>query len=214
MTHHLYPGLFVTLDGMAGAGKTTTARLLSHDLRARAHRVHITAEPTQSDLGELARHGTDRYAGRCLACLIAADRYYHLHTEIHPRLARGEIVVCDRYVASSYVLQQVDGVPRDFVASLNAGTDRPDLAVTLLAEPEVAAARIAARGAHDRFQSGVAASRREAVLYRETSEHLAGWGIQVLTIDTTQRDTGSVVRQLADYITERVRLPSRQEAPA
>lgn len=211
MTDRGYPGLFVALDGMAGAGKTTIAHALGRDLRARGHRIHVTAEPTRDELGELARHGTDRYSGRCLACLIAADRYHHLHTEIRPCLARGEIVICDRYVASSYVLQQIDGVPRDFIASLNADADRPDLTVTMLVDPEVAAARIAVRGAHDRFQSGITASRQEAALFLDVSSHLARDGIPLLTIDTTQRDTGSVVRQLAEHITEFGRPRSSEE---
>ena len=48
--------------------------------------------------------------------MIAADRYHQLATEIRPRVQQGEIVLCDRYVASSYVLQQMDGVPLPFIS--------------------------------------------------------------------------------------------------
>src|SRR5690606_40533710 len=80
------------------------------------------------------------------AWLIAADRYHHLATEIRPRVQQGEIVLCDRYVASSYVLQQMDGVPLPFIECLNGHSDRPDLAVMLLTDAAEAAARVAARG--------------------------------------------------------------------
>ena len=149
MTEGSHPGFFVPLDGMAGAGKTTTVRLLGAHLHDLGYRVHTTAEPTRDHLGALARRETDRYRGTALACLIAADRYHHIETEIHPRLQRGQIVLCDRYVTSSYVLQQIDGVPLGFLEGLNAGADRSDLAVILLTAPEIAAARIAGRGAHD-----------------------------------------------------------------
>lgn len=65
------------------------------------------------------------------ACLVAADRYHCLATEIRSALAAGKIVLCDRYVASSYVLQHLDGVPIEFIEALNADANRPDLAVIL-----------------------------------------------------------------------------------
>jgi dTMP kinase len=209
-----HPNLFVTLDGMAGAGKTTTIRLLGPYLRDLGFRVHLAAEPTQGALGALARRDTDLYRGFSLACLVAADRYHHLETQIRPRLREGEIVICDRYVASSYVLQQMDGVPLPFIESLNNHTNRPDLAVMLVADPAIAAARIAARGAHDRFQAGISRSRVEAEMYQDTASYLARRGIPVLTIDTTSRDRREVMAQIAERITESGRGPNDQIAPA
>lgn len=195
-------GLFITFDGMAGAGKTTAVGLLGGYLRDLGYQVHTTAEPTRDTLGKLARRETDRYRGRALACLIAADRYHHVETEIRPRLQRGEIVLCDRYVASSYVLQQIDGVSLEFIEALNRGVDLPDLAVMLLADPEETASRIAVRGAHDRFQSGVNASRTEAGMYSEVASGLHRQGLPVVTVDTTRRDPQAVVQLLAERIAE------------
>ncbi len=102
-----------------------------------------------SELGELARYKTDLYQGHALACLIAADRYHQLATEIRPRVQQGS-VLCDRYMASSYVLQQMDGVPLPFIESLNGHADRPDLAVMLLTDAAEAAARVASARYPDR----------------------------------------------------------------
>ncbi|EHK88714.1 thymidylate kinase [Saccharomonospora azurea SZMC 14600] len=205
-----HPSLLVTLDGMAGAGKTTTVRLLGPHLRNMGYRVHTTAEPTSDMLGELARHNTDLYRAESLACLVAADRYHHLETEIEPHLQEGEIVVCDRYIASSYVLQQLDGVPLAFVDALNSRARRPDLAVLLVTDPAVAASRVAVRGAHDRFQGGISASKAEAGMYSAAASYLSRLGTPaVLVIDTTNQELRQVVETIAQRIADRLAEPSR-----
>jgi dTMP kinase len=85
---------------------------------------------------------------------VAADRCHHLATEIRPQLAAGRIVLCDRYVASSCCTD--DAVPIEFIEALNAAADVPDLAVILTAHPAVNIRRIERRGAHSRFEAGIA----------------------------------------------------------
>ena len=116
------PGLFVTLDGPGGAGKSTTTTQLAALLTQRGYPVHATTQPSRGELGQIARHRSNIYRGHALACLVAADRYHHLRTDIRPRKAAGDVVVCDRYVAASLVLQRMDGVPLDFLETLNRGT--------------------------------------------------------------------------------------------
>lgn len=209
--HH---GVFVTLDGPGGAGKSTTTRHLHELLVRRGYRVHATTEPSRGQLGEIARHGTDRYTGHALACLIAADRYHHLASEIRPQLASGAIVLSDRYVASSYVLQRMDGVPVNYIDTLNAAADVPDLAVILAADPDVTAARIARRGTHSRFEAGAHTSRVESELYDEAAVRLAEHGYPLLTIDTTRTPIAAVVGQLAERIAALVGLPHSQQDTA
>lgn len=83
--------------------------------------------------------------------------------------------------------------------------------VMLLTDAAEAAARVAARGVHDRFQAGISTSRIEARMYRDAASYLAGRGVPVLTIDTTRRDPRGVVEQVAERITENTQGPSDQD---
>ncbi|MEV7042206.1 dTMP kinase [Amycolatopsis sp. NPDC051061] len=207
-------GLFVTIDGPAGVGKTTTTRLLREYLGKRGYQVYATTQPSHGVLGDTARHNTDTYRGYTLACLVAADRYHHLEQEVRPQLAAGSIVVCDRYVASSYVLQCMDGVPLPFVEAINLAADVPDLAVILQAPPEVTAARVAGRGAHDRFHTGEESSRRESELYEQAAERLARRRFPVLAVDTSGASPVKIAAYLADRIAELVEGPAAEVASA
>ncbi|MGH3871433.1 MAG: dTMP kinase [Pseudonocardiaceae bacterium] len=139
-------GTLITLDGPGGVGKSTAARLITDTLASAGLPVHATAQPSREPLGELARHGTDTYRGMVLACLCAADRHHQLDVEIKPALREGRIVVCDRYVASSLVLQGLDGLSADTVWQLNHGVYRPDLAIILNADPTIIDRRLRGRG--------------------------------------------------------------------
>lgn len=213
MTRH-HQGLFVAIDGPAGTGKTTLTRALTERLTRDGYEVHATTQPSRAQLGEIARHGTDTYRGHALACLVAADRYHQLRTEIHPHRADGRIVLCDRYVASSYVLQTMDDVPPAFINNLNAAADRPDLTIILTADPAVAAARVRRRGAHSRFHTDITSSRTEAALYRDAVAYLKTQGQAVLTLDTTRASTDQLVDVITRKLTPLARLPRPEQATA
>ncbi|MET8006269.1 dTMP kinase [Nonomuraea glycinis] len=177
-------GLFVTLDGPGGAGKSTLAALIAGRLTAAGRPTLATREPSLSLIGVLAREHTDIIGGAALACLVAADRYQHLATEIRPALASGSTVICDRYVPSSYVLQQLDGVPLDFIRRLNDLADRPHLALLVTAAPSILERRLAKRGAHSRFEHQ-GSSSREAHLYDDLAAGaLAADGFRLHRVDT------------------------------
>jgi dTMP kinase len=88
-------GLFISIDGPSGAGKSTIVHHLAQMLVARGENVHVTAEPSTGPIGALARELTETVTGHALACLYAADRYHHIHTEIRPHLESGSTVVSD-----------------------------------------------------------------------------------------------------------------------
>ena len=193
-------GLLVSIDGPGGSGKSTVAAIVASRLADHGLAVHWTREPSPTPLGQLIRAGTDDYAGMTLACLVAGDRHHHLAAEIRPAVVAGQIVICDRYLPASLVLQRMDGISWDVILQLNQGADRPALAVILNGSPAVIAARLAARGAHSRFERQPGSSQTESDLYTDTAARLAQAGWPVCTIDITTRSAD----QAAMIVTDRI----------
>jgi dTMP kinase len=99
----------------------------------------------------------------------------------------GETVISDRYIPSGLVMQRFDGIDPAFLWHLNSEADRPDLAVILEADPENIAERLAARGAHNRFQLTPGSSHAEVHFYRQATERLIQAGFDVLRVDCNKR---------------------------
>ena len=201
------PGALITLDGSGGVGKSTAARLVAEMLTAAGVQVHATVQPSRAPLGELARHGTDIYRGMALACLCAADRHHQLATEIVPALREGQVVVCDRYVASSLVLQGLDGLSAEVVWQLNHDVYRPDLSVILTGDAAVIDARLRARGGHSRFERVEDNSEMETGLYVHAVVELQqrGWPVAALdtTIDSPETIAASIVSLIQHVLIEK-----------
>ena len=193
-------GLFISIDGPGGSGKSTVAALVASRLACHGLAVHQTREPSPTPLGQLIRASTDEYAGMALACLVAGDRHHHLATEIRPSLAAGQIIICDRYLPASLVLQRMDGISWDVILQLNHGADQPDLAVIINGSPAVIAARLAARGRHSRFERQLGSSQVESDLYTDTAARLTQANWPVCTIDITTRSAD----QAAMIVTDRI----------
>ncbi|MEE6273760.1 dTMP kinase [Georgenia wangjunii] len=155
-------GLFVALEGGDGAGKTTQARLLGDWLGTRGREVVLTREPGGTALGRVLReallHGEDLDA-RTEALLFATDRAHHVHSLVRPALARGAVVVTDRYIDSSVAYQGgARGLGEQEVRDLSLWATRglmPHVTVVLDLDPAAAAARRA--GAPDRLEREAAA---------------------------------------------------------
>jgi dTMP kinase len=187
------PGRFIVVDGPSGVGKSTVTTLLGQRLSAAGHDVLTTSEPSNGPIGELARGGTYDYRGLALACLLAADRYHHLAAQVHPALAAGRVVVCDRYVPSSLVLQHLDGVPDTFIWQLNASADKPDLTILLIGEDEMCRRRAEQRGTYSRFHGGLGG---EGAAYRRIAPSLRDRGCR-----TQVHDIGEAsAEQVADAV--------------
>jgi len=141
--------VFVTLEGIDGSGKSTVAALLADRLRADGYDVVLTREPGGTALGEAIRelvlHGA-HVAPWAEAALYAASRGQHVDEVIRPALARGAVVVCDRYLDSSVAYQGIGrGLGLERVLELNlavVGGLLPDVTVLLRLGPAEAAARL------------------------------------------------------------------------
>jgi dTMP kinase len=102
-------GLFITLEGGDGSGKSTQAALLEQWLHTENRTVVRTREPGGTDFGtevrEIVLHSRGHISPRAEALLYAADRAHHISTKVRPALERGDVVIQDRYLDSSVAYQ-------------------------------------------------------------------------------------------------------------
>jgi dTMP kinase len=155
-------GLFITLEGGDGSGKSTQAELLSGWLRERGRTVLRTREPGGTDVGnevrEIVLHHRGDIAPRAEALLYAADRAHHIASTVRPALARGEVVIQDRYLDSSVAYQGVgrvlDPVEIRELSLWAAEGLLPDLTILLDLDETVARTRLdSARTRYDRLEA-------------------------------------------------------------
>lgn len=142
-------GLFVTFEGVDGAGKSTQLRGAAAALQARGLDVVATREPGGSPGAEeiralLVSGEPGRWSAETELLLFNAARRDHLERTIEPALARGAVVLCDRYVDSTRAYQSAarggDAKLVEDLHRLTIGRD-PDLTLIFDLDPEVAAAR-------------------------------------------------------------------------
>ncbi|PWC04862.1 dTMP kinase [Agromyces badenianii] len=155
-------GLFITLEGGDGSGKTTQAELLGAWLTEAARTVVRTREPGGTDVGvevrEIVLHHRGDIAPRAEALLYAADRAHHVATVVRPALDRGDVVIQDRYIDSSVAYQGAGRVldPTAVRGLSEWATEglRPDLTILLDLDAGSARARLDdARTRYDRLEA-------------------------------------------------------------
>jgi dTMP kinase len=151
---HTTTGVFVCFEGGEGAGKSTQARALATSLEQRGFRTLLTFEPGDTPVGKEVRRivldpATGELSDRTEVLLYAADKAEHVDTVVLPALARGEVVITDRYVDSTLAYQgagrtlaagEVEQVARWATRDL-----RPHLTVVLDVDPEHGFGRFAER---------------------------------------------------------------------
>lgn len=142
-------GLFISFEGIDGAGKTTQARLLAEWLTGRGHVVTALREPGGTCVAERIReillYSKDEIDPRAELLLFLASRAQNTAERIRPALAQGHIVICDRYADSSVAYQgHGRGLGADEVRALSmfaSGGLAPDLTLLLDLSPEAGLAR-------------------------------------------------------------------------
>ena len=154
-------GLFLSFEGIDGSGKSTQARLLADTLRKEGHEVVLTREPGGSpgaeEIRKLVLEGEpDRWSAETEILLFTAARRDHLERIILPALARGQIVICDRFADSTRMYQGLSrGDLRDVVDQLHElmiGRE-PDLTLLIDMDPDTGLSRALGRqGSEERFE--------------------------------------------------------------
>lgn len=174
-------GVFITLEGTEGTGKSTQAALLGEELSRLGKNVVLTREPGGTKLGEdlraiLLGHSHAGLSARAELFLYMADRAQHVDEVIAPALAEGKIVICDRFIDATVAYQGFGrGLARETIEFLNreATSGRmPDLTLLLeMPDVEGGLARALKRnsedgtgGREDRFE------REEMAFHRRVQE--------------------------------------------
>ena len=153
-------GLFITLEGPEGAGKTTQLARLEARLRGTGRRVTVTREPGGTPLGlrvrEVVLDPALDMEPLSEFLLYSASRAQLVHDVLRPALERGDVVLCDRYFDSSLAYQGAGrGLPLPLLRGLTrevTGGLTPDLTVLLDLDPAVGLQRAALRGQPDRLE--------------------------------------------------------------
>lgn len=149
-------GFLLVIEGIDGAGKSTLARALASWLRERGRVVVIDREPTDGPHGRALRESakTGRLSAEAELDLFLKDRREHVERVIAPALARGEVVILDRYYFSTAAYQGARGLdPAAIIAANEAFAPVPDLVLLLDIDPARGHSRIGSRGdAPDDFE--------------------------------------------------------------
>ena len=148
-------GVFITIEGVEGSGKSTQLLRLSERLRRLGLPVVVSKEPGGTALGRelrrllLERHGSgETWCPEAELLLFYADRAQHLETVIRPSLAEGKIVLVDRFEDSTRAYQGASGVAESSLDRLNELVLRglkPHLTVLLDMNPELSLQRVEVR---------------------------------------------------------------------
>ncbi|MBO1349401.1 MAG: dTMP kinase [Hormoscilla sp. GUM202] len=152
-------GKLIVFEGTEGSGKTTQIHLLYQWLRCWTDRVAVTREPGGTPLGEKLRQillADSDLGGMTELLLYAADRYLHVEEFIKPQLAKGTIVLCDRFTDSTLAYQGYGrGLSLSKIEQLNQMASfglHSDLTLWLDLDVEVGLLRTRQRGKADRME--------------------------------------------------------------
>ncbi len=150
-------GLFITFEGTEGCGKSTQVSLLAEHLRSLGKIVRTLREPGGTPIGEEIRHTLKHslhnhaMTAEAELLLMNASRAQIVREVIRPALAKGEIILCDRFYDSTTAYQgygrQLDLPMVNAIIDVAVGDTRPDLTLLLQVPPAISAERLLARQA-------------------------------------------------------------------
>lgn len=155
-------GLFITLEGIEGVGKTTHAQFIKELLEQSGHRTVLTREPGGTPTGESIRnillHSSKQHISDLAELLLMfSARAQHLDEVIIPALQAGKIVLCDRFTDATYAYQgggrEMDRRQIQVLEALVQRGLKPDLTLLFDTPVEVGLARANGRSQADRFES-------------------------------------------------------------
>lgn len=209
----LKKGLFITLEGGEGSGKTTLAKKLKEYYESLSYEVVLTREPGGTELGEKIRNYVvnEELNSTTELLLFSAVRRNHILTKILPALDSGKIVICDRYITSTFVYQGIMGkIPLGIVDQFQDITitppDRgrsiyPDIEILLDIDPEVGLKRIENRDGNNKFDlKGINYHKRVNKAYKEIFHNSRYNKSEISYIIDASNDQSVIESQARNYI--------------
>jgi len=191
---------FIVLEGIDGSGTTTQMHLLADALTARSISCATTAEPTDGPIGRTIRailRGELAVDPTTVAWLFAADRNEHLYGAdgILSKLAKGDIVISDRYVLSSLAYQGTTCGMR-LPIQLNRHFPAPGLTILFDIDPRVSLERIASRNSIDIYETlDLQARIRQMYLRMADRLERAGWNILRIDAGLSLEDVHKIIHK-------------------
>lgn len=194
-------GLLIVFEGLDQSGKQTQAEGLRDAVRARERECLLLSFPDYSttighEISE-ALHGRRDYAADTLQLLYIANRY-EKRGDMMSALARGAVIVCDRYMASSVAYGEAQGLDPEWLSDTQRFLPRPDLTIVLDIDPETAVRRKSA--GRDRYERDLALLSRVRTSYHRQAGQ-AGW--LLLDGDRSKADVMADVTRAVAMLLER-----------
>jgi len=156
-------GHFISFEGGEGCGKSTQARLLAERLRAAGRKVLLTREPGGTAIGDEIRKilqynkSSHNMTSECELLLFSASRAQHVREVIQPAVARGEVVICDRFLDSTTAYQGYGrALPLELIAKVHqlaVGDCLPHLTLLIDVDPKIGLERARGRELFDRMEN-------------------------------------------------------------
>ncbi|ATR93399.1 dTMP kinase [Porphyromonas gingivalis] len=189
--------MFIAIDGPNGVGKSTIAETVQKEMADRG--IILTREPSDTGFGQYVKANEGAYSGEHYGMLIASDRRYHIDTIIKPNLDNGKVVICDRYIASSLVLQRFDGVSTRKIWEMNKNILVPDVYVILLADEKELERRLKKRQVFSMFEKKM--SRAQEIKYfTEAIRYLKDKGFNVIQLNNNDGELNDNVLRISKLI--------------
>lgn len=185
---------FIVFEGPDGSGTTRQCAFLAERLRKKGVNVLLTAEPTESSIGQEIRSmlsSPTLPSPDAIQLLFTADRANHVDTVIRPALEAGQVVICDRYALSTIIYGTAQGVDKQWLELINAPFPKPSMTFVTLPPFDVCKERLERRKTRDQFE--MESFQRRVYEYYQSYEDA----------NTIFVDTSGSKKESADFVYKR-----------
>ena len=186
---------FIVIEGCSGSGKSTLQQSLKDLFVSNGFKTLTTKQPSLNFKpdNENKKYGLELFE------LLIEDRKWHVENVITPALNNNQIIICDRYIPSSLVYQQIDGLENELIWNKNLEFPKPNLTIFLNVSDSVLKERLSFRNKITRFEEDNF-RQNEIVLYKSTAKFLIEKNWNILELDTENLNSLQLANLIYDYL--------------